>query len=101
MSAVNEGVFETPIKMKEPTPHPRKRRFLRKVKDQNRPKVKAVCKGCHNCSHHLSKFYYWKESPCDTCFRSPAYYYYSPTLHLPDRWDERMTKTSIRRNSLY
>ncbi len=100
MSAVNDGSSSI---SKELTPtYPRKRRFSRGLKDSNKAKPhEPVTKGCFNCSHHLSKFYYWKQSPCETCMRSPAYYYNLTNPNLNDNWQPTLTNWTLRRNMLY
>ncbi len=43
---------------------------------------------CTNCIHALSKFYYWKESPCDACIRSPARKLSVGPNDCNDHWSE-------------
>ncbi len=93
----------SPTVMKEIAPeYPQKRRFSRGFKNQNETKPhEPVIKGCFNCCHHLSKLYYWKQSPCDTCLRSPAYYYRLSTRDLTDYWQSVSSSWTSRRNMLY
>ncbi|MHA3963947.1 MAG: hypothetical protein AM325_010440 [Candidatus Thorarchaeota archaeon SMTZ1-45] len=100
MSVVNDG--SSPIS-KEITPtYPKKRRFVWGLKNQKEPKThEPDTKGCFNCNHHLSKYYYWKQSPCDTCIRSPAYYYNLAKPNLNDNWQPTLANWTLRRNMLY
>lgn len=85
MNAVSD---KFPVEVKDEFSIPlRKRGFLRTVKNLNIPiKKYQASRVCHNCSHHLSRYYYWKQSPCDSCSRSPMFYYRFNRIDLPDHW---------------
>lgn len=99
MSATNEAAISSPGVLKELSPT-KKSRFHRETK-QNKSVVKQVAKGCFNCNHHLTKYYYWKQSPCDTCCRSPQFYYQLSKKDIPDNWELRNTRSTVSMNSLY
>lgn len=103
MGVENEVVRNTPAVMEQTHTYPKKRRFHRKINDKNKPINKPVSRGCYNCCYHLSKFYYWKQSPCDTCTRSPAYYCYSklPTTDITDNWELKKSSWTNGRNMFY
>ena len=103
LAVETDTIQNIPVGIKEPAPHSlKKRRFSRPFRNKNKLKQqRPVTKGCFNCCHHLSKFYYWKQSPCDSCHRSPAYYYYLPTHDLDDNWHPIENSWTSRRNLFY
>ena len=102
VSVESESVRFSPVIGKEPnTQESKKRKFLRKMKDTNESKTKKpVSRGCFNCRYHLSKYYYWKQCPCDSCLRSPAFYYHLPSMDLVDQWVSTPSDWVSRRNLL-
>lgn len=102
MSVVNDSVWIAHVEMKDQFTIPLKKRgLLRTVKNLNSPTIRSsFSKGCHNCNHHLSKFYYWKQSPCDNCSRSPMYHFRITRVEVPDNWRARMPRPESRKNIL-
>lgn len=80
----------------------KKRKLLGTRTDTNHPKSKVqVTRGCYNCTHELSKYYYWKPSPCNNCFRNPANSHWTLRADFSDNW-ERVPKPSfLGRNHLF
>ena len=92
-----------PMLEKEPYLVPfKKRKFLGTRKEQNVLRAKGfVPKGCYNCRYQLSKFYYWRESPCEACLRSPTYYHCFLSVDHVDHWEPLAGNWNSRRNALY
>ena len=102
MAVVNDIISVVPMEEKNGyTVHLKRRRFLHDVKDHNKPIKKHITKECHNCSHYLSKYYYWRQSPCELCSRSPAFYYRLSKSSLLDNWDPITRSQVTRKNILY
>jgi hypothetical protein len=102
--SVENGVEHTaPMLQKEPDLAPsKKRKFLGVTKEQNAVRVKSPeFRGCYNCRHQLSKFYYWKESPCESCHRAPTLYYDLLSMNHVDHWEPAEGNWASRRNALY
>lgn len=102
MSAINDSIRIIHVEMKDQFTIPlRKHKFLRTVKNLNSPTVRSsFSKGCHNCCHHLSKYYYWKQSPCDSCSRSPMFHFRIVRVEVPDNWLAIMSRSESRKNIL-
>lgn len=101
MAVVNESFHISPVEEKNGyTIHLRQRKLLRDVKDHNKTVKKHVSKECHNCSHYLSKYYYWKLSPCEACSRSPSFYYRLSKSDLIDNWEPTLHSPLSRTNIL-
>ncbi len=103
MSAENEVMTLKPAVIKDNHTIPqRKRKLLGNRMDINRPKSKIpVSQGCHNCTHQLSKYYYWKPSPCENCMRNPSYSFRLSKDGLIDYWHSVAQISYSRRNQLY
>lgn len=103
MSVENDVAHIAPMLQKEPDSVPSKKsKFLGVRKEQNVLRVKSpVFKGCYNCRHQLSKFYYWKESPCESCFRTPTLCYDLLSMNHVDHWELAEGNWALRRNALY
>ena len=103
MSVENDVEHIAPMLQKEPDSVPsKKRKFLGIRKEQNVVRVSSpVSKGCYNCRHQLSKFYYWNESPCESCLRSPVFYQSFLSMDHSDHWESSVGDWKLRRNALY
>ena len=102
MSVMNVVSERFPDEVKDEFTIPRKRNgFLRIGRSQNFPVKKyRVSKGCHNCSYYLSKYYYWKQSPCDNCSQSPMFYYSTARMNLPNQWKAKTPSSDLKKNIL-
>lgn len=102
MSAMNALCDKFPVEVKEKFCIPlRERGFLGNIKNLNVPDKKLhIPHECHNCSHHLSKYYYWKQSPCDNCSRSPMFYCNLTRRDLLDHWEASTPSSDMRKNFL-
>ena len=91
-----------PVEVKNEFTVPLKKHgYLRTVKYHNVPiKKHHVSKGCHNCSYHLSRYYYWKQSPCDNCSQSPMFYCRITRMDLPNQWKATTHSSDLRKNVL-
>ena len=103
MSAVespNQSASSAPPVPSETAPP--KKKLLARLRNRKRPSThEPVSKGCHNCSHYLSAFTYWKPSPCGSCVRSAEHSFRIDRSNLVDNWEQISSRLASRMNVLY
>ena len=101
LTEMNAFSDKFPVEVKEKFCIPLgKRGIIGTVKNLNVPLKKCkTSKSCHNCSHRLSKYYYWKQSPCEVCSRSPMFYCNLTRRDLLDHWEASTPSSDIKKNS--